>query len=302
MSIKTNEKDDNFFQSVESIPNDLSFDAILVLGGGVPEDINNPPIYTKIRCKLASQLYSSSSPRPKILTLSAGTAHLPQRLSADGLPIWESTASTSYLINQLNVKPSDVYAETTSYDTISNAFFARLNFCDIARWKKIMIITNQFHMERTKLIFDWIFNAPFSETDLSSGSTYELYYLSAPDIGLSEEAIEARKLKESKSASTVKNILSKKYDTVEKIFNFLTSEHSFYTASKLVERGMNDGSGIDTVEKLVQDSYGGVTASKRANTTNISPYLSFANGLLCGIVVMAAIMMLGKKSVHGKRQ
>lgn len=102
-------EDTKYFQSIKSIPKELIFDAILVLGGGVPEDISNPPTYTKERCKLAASIYSSSIPKPKILTLSAGTAHLPQALSADGLPIWESTASAAYLINHLNVKSSDVF-------------------------------------------------------------------------------------------------------------------------------------------------------------------------------------------------
>ena len=112
----------NYFHSVEQIPSEASFDAILVLGGGVPEDIRKPPIYTRERCKAASEVYhrhqsqSSSDAPPRILTLSAGTAHLPQALSADGLPIWESTASAAYLIHDLDVKPQDLFAETTSYD------------------------------------------------------------------------------------------------------------------------------------------------------------------------------------------
>lgn len=301
-----NNSQSNYFQSVESIPNDLTFDAILVLGGGVPEDINNPPSYTKERCNLASQVYfsssSSSSLRPKIITLSAGTAHLPQALSADGLPIWESTASAAYLIHKLNVDPKDIFAETTSYDTISNAFFARLNFCDIARWKKLLIITNEFHMERTKLIFDWIFHAPLSSASSSTNKDdYLLYYLPAPDVGLTGSAIQARKEKESKSAVNVKSYLSKKYDTIEAIFEFLTTEHSFYTASKLVERGMDDGT--RSVGKLVQDSYGGVSLNsqnKVGGSGQVSSTMPFLNGVIFGVGIMG-LMILAKKKRGGKR-
>ncbi len=302
-------EDTKYFQSIKSIPKELIFDAILVLGGGVPEDISNPPSYTKERCKLAASIYSSSIPKPKILTLSAGTAHLPQALSADGLPIWESTASAAYLINHLNVKSSDVFSETTSYDTISNAFFARLNFCDIAKWKKLLIITNEFHMERTKLIFDWIFHAPKSDTDCNNdvnSSNYELYYLPAPDKGLTKEAIQARKKKESKSASTVKNILSQKYNSIEKVFDFLTTEHSFYTASKLVERGMDDGSDQDAVSQLVQDSYGGVSIQGKVigQGKSTSSRLTFINGILLGIGLTTLMIMFGRRtkpSARGKR-
>ena len=315
----------NSFESISSIPSNLSFDAILVLGGGVPEDITNPPSYTKERCKAASEIYhktkSSSSKnndlhqqKTKILTLSAGTAHLPQALSSDGLPIWESTASAAYLIHELNVNPKDVYAETTSYDTISNAFFARLNFCDLVSWKKLLIITNEFHMDRTKLIFDWIFHAPLSSTSSKQEDPYELYYYAVPDVGLSPSAIEARTQKEQKSATTVKNVLSQKYNTIEDIFHFLTMEHSFYTASKLVERGMStgdEGGGGDGVNKLVQDSYGGVSLKKLNQNNESENYkkhrigglyneensmrVSFLFGTLFGI----AIMFLGSKARGG---
>jgi vancomycin permeability regulator SanA len=299
-------EDNNYFQSIKSIPKDLKFDAILVLGGGVPEDISNPPSYTKERCKLASSIYSSSKPKPKILTLSAGTAHLPQALSADGLPIWEATASAAYLIKHLNVKPSDVFAETTSYDTISNAFFARLNFCDIAKWNKLLIITNEFHMERARLIFDWIFHAPTSDADCNSTVTsknYELYYLPAPDKGLTAEAIQARREKESKSASTVKNVLSQTYTSIEEIFEFLTSEHSFYTASKLVERGMEDGSDNNAVGKLVQDSYGGASIQRKVigEGKSTSSSLTFLNGFLFGIGLTILIIMFGKRTIPNTR-
>ena len=327
----------NSFESISSIPSNLSFDAILVLGGGVPEDIINPPSYTKERCKAASEIYhKTSSPTnssnghhehnkngqreqtTKILTLSAGTAHLPQALSSDGLPIWESTASAAYLIHELNVNPKDVYAETTSYDTISNAFFARLNFCDLVSWKKLLIITNEFHMDRTKLIFDWIFHAPLSGNTTASTTTttsnkkeepYKLYYYAVPDVGLSPSAIEARTQKEQKSANTVKNILSQKYTTIEDIFHFLTMEHSFYTASKLVERGMSTGGDEGVVNKLVQDSYGGVSLKKKNQNENNykkhrigglyneehSMRVSFLFGTLFGI----AIVFLGSKARGG---
>ncbi len=312
-------KNDNYFHSVGQIPTDTTFDAILVLGGGVPEDIRTPPIYTQERCKVASEVYKalslpsgsvsspSSRPPPKILTLSAGTAHLPQALSTDGLPIWESTASAAYLIHELGIPSQDLFVETTSYDTISNAFFARLNFCDIVQWKKLLIITNEFHMGRTKLIFDWIFHAPNGgkNNNGNDDTPYELFYLSVPDVGLSEDAIEARRQKESKSAATVKNHLSQKYKSIEEVFEFLTTEHSFYTASSLVERGMDDGTAQDKVGKLVQDSYGGVSTrlGKGKGGSSLSPLsspTSFLYGIVVGMGVMA-LMLLSTKRGSGKR-
>jgi uncharacterized SAM-binding protein YcdF (DUF218 family) len=144
----------------EVIPMEIarSLDAILVLGGGVPSTISTPPEYVKTRCDAAAKValsVLSQSPSsndeerpinlmPAILCLSAGTAHLPQLLSIDGLPVWESTASAAYILDKYpRIPASKVFAETTSYDTISNAFFSRTSFTDIVGWKKLLIVTNE---------------------------------------------------------------------------------------------------------------------------------------------------------------
>jgi uncharacterized SAM-binding protein YcdF (DUF218 family) len=144
----------------EVIPIEIarSLDAILVLGGGVPSSISTPPEYVKSRCEAAAKVALSAlqvsatndneesfmNLMPAILCLSAGTAHLPQLLSSDGLPIWESTASAAYILEKYpNIPPSKVFAETTSYDTISNAFFSRTSFTDIVGWRRLLIVTNE---------------------------------------------------------------------------------------------------------------------------------------------------------------
>ena len=116
------------------------FDAILVLGGGVPSSLYEPPIYVQKRCDDASIIRGSRE--IPILTLSAGTAHLPQLLTEDGLPMWESTSSAAYLQQKHKIH-SHLYVETTSYDTIGNAFFARTSHTDIMKWRKLLVITNQ---------------------------------------------------------------------------------------------------------------------------------------------------------------
>ena len=209
-----------WFSSIDEIPNEVlqSLDAILVLGGGLPESSTNPPIYVKERCDIAAKIYqrTSKNTQTKILTLSAGTAHSPQLLNANGLPVWEATVSATYLMDELSIPASSIYVETTSYDTISNAFFARTNFVDFAGWKRLLMITNEFHIERTKAIFDWVFEVTSNQNE------YHLYYFSAPNTGLSERAVEARKTRERKSLDTVQNILSIQYKTLPKVFEFLT--------------------------------------------------------------------------------
>ena len=97
-------------------------------------------------------------PLPKVLCLSAGTAHAPQLLSPSGLPVWEATASAAHCLRgnaSLGLPgvapPTDVLVETTSYDTIGNAYFARVGHTDVAGWRRLLVITSDFHMERSKV-------------------------------------------------------------------------------------------------------------------------------------------------------
>lgn len=297
-----------------AVKNDL--DAIIVLGGGVPESVNDPPIYTKARCQAAAQVYQSlaihgngtnNRKPPKILALSAGTAHLPQLLSADGLPIWESTASASYLMNELQVPAEDLYVETTSYDTISNAFFTRTNFCDIADWKNLLIVTNEFHMKRTRYIFEWIMNAE-NPHEKQSSRKYNLSFLSVPDVGLSEVALKARYDREEQSAHNVKEVLSKNYPSLPDIFDFLNHNHSFYSAKKLVDRANLQQHQDETPNMMMlRQSYGGLSSegkssSHRRITRNWGMKTEFLRGVICGVVLvgLANLLFVKRKKIHVK--
>jgi hypothetical protein len=231
---------------------------IMVLGGGVPESVNDPPLYVKERCKVAADIFHSfSSTPPNILALSAGTAHLPQLLSHDGLPIWESTASAAYLMNTLGIDKDHVFVETSSYDTISNAFFARTLFTDIMGWKNVIVITSEFHMDRTRAIFDWIFGVQDERSNYDS--SYKLYYVATPDLGLSDEALDSRRKHEAKGAANVTENLRPKYTTIQKVWKFLNYNHDFYCAEKLVKKTESSVLEDCQVTAALKDSYGGIS-------------------------------------------
>jgi hypothetical protein len=106
-------------------------------------------------------------------------------------------------------------------------------------------------MDRTKAIFDWIFGI---END--SNDAYKLYYLEPPNVGLTEEAVRARKEREEKSQKSVEEILAPKYRTMKGVWSFLTQDHALYTAHKLVERGRATPSGTTPEDKALKESYG----------------------------------------------
>ena len=283
----------DLFHSPDDIPIDLvhSLDAILVLGGGRPKSIDHPPVFVERRCDDAIEVVrrrvtngnlggvkGSNRARQNfnqylpILCLSAGTAHLPQLLSADGLPIWESTACAAYILSKSNhikngngnsmatettVIPKEmIFVETSSYDTIGNAYFARTSHTEFNGWRKLLVVTNEFHMSRTMKIFDWIFSVP-TDADGNQIPRYELYYLESPNAGMISEVVAARKEREASSAKSVDN-LSQKFGTLRDVYGFLTKEHSLYAANLLVDRGHATAAEVveDSIKDAVKRSYG----------------------------------------------
>lgn len=153
-----------------------SLDAILVLGGGRPTSLASPPSFVKSRCDAAAKTALSVSPPPAILALSAGTAHVAQ-LMEGGLPVWESTASVGYIGEHYPFPPDRLFAETSSYDTISNAFFARTSFTDVNGWRRLLIVTNEvgsiFGLPRISRFesFTWTGRRRYSSGSLGMGTS-----------------------------------------------------------------------------------------------------------------------------------
>lgn len=151
---------ESIFKDPIDLPSNLLIetDVIAVLGGGAPSKLEEPPIYVQRRCDDAAkvvELRKNEMARSKmrkfheseylvpILSLSAGTAHMPQLMSQNGLPIWESTSSAAYLHKKHGITYEKLLVETTSYDTIGNAFYMRTTHSNLAGWKNILIVTNK---------------------------------------------------------------------------------------------------------------------------------------------------------------
>jgi len=227
------------------------FDCIVVLGGGVPLGPSTQLPFVANRCAAAVDVRSAhhGAAQPAILCLSAGTAHAAQLLSPAGLPVWEATVSAAECLKR-GVPSSHVFVETTSYDTIGNAFFARTSHTDHAGWRKLLVITSAFHVERSKAIFDWIFSLPGGV----EGEPYSLSYLATPDDGLSPRAVEARAAREAKSARTVREVLSVSHRSLGAVHAWISRDHDLYAAHKLAERASDAGA---HVAPALLASYGG---------------------------------------------
>lgn len=202
-----------------------TYDAILVPGGGIKNNHQLPP-RVQNRFDRALEIHQNQY----IIALSAGTTHKPPPLDNDGFPIFESRIGADYLIKK-GVEPRWILCETTSYDTIGNAYFSRVIHVDPRAFKHLLIITSASHMPRTKAIFQWVYGleSPFEQND------YTLVFEEVPDLGMDEELLQLRIQKEKKGLENVLR-LKEKIRTFEDFHQWLFTEHGAYSVSVPPER------------------------------------------------------------------
>ena len=163
------------------------YDAILIPGGGVREG-GELPLWVKLRLDQAVKIRDTEY----IITLSAGTVHKPPPLDEKGFPIFESIAAARYLIKQ-GISPEAILTEVSSYDTIGNAYFSRVIHVEPEGFRKLHVITSEFHMPRTKAIFEWIYSLD------NQDGRYQLTFDAVSDVGMNAKDLQARVDKEAES-------------------------------------------------------------------------------------------------------
>ncbi len=194
----------------------IEYDCILIPGGGLLLDGSLPP-WTKSRVDRALDLQDQIR---WIACLSGGTVHKPSPVNDAGYPIYESRAAAEYLINN-GLGPEKVLTEICSYDTIGNAYFSRLLFAEPFKLSKLLVLTSDFHMPRTRAIFEWI----YSLTPLPV--QFRLNFESLPDQGISPTALKARQKREKKSLDQTQ-ITRNRITTLSACFSWLYTEHGAY--------------------------------------------------------------------------
>ena len=158
-----------------------------------------------------------------IITLSAGTTHKPPPLDDRGFPIFESIAAANYLVRR-GLNPQQILSETSSYDTIGNAYFSRVIHVEPRRLRNLLIITSEFHLPRTKSIFQWVYGLEIDSTH------YQLNFESVTDESIDRQMLQARKEKERESLEQLSPI-KRQVKTLQDFHKWLFSEHGAYAAS-----------------------------------------------------------------------
>jgi uncharacterized SAM-binding protein YcdF (DUF218 family) len=189
------------------------FDAVLIPGGGLTDAGELPPY---VIARLDRALAHSAA---YFIPLSAGTPHRPPPLDARGYPIYEAVPTARYLAAH-GIAERRILAETFSYDTIGNAFFARLVHAEPRGLRRLHVVTSEFHMPRTEAIFRWVFG-------VSPAGGYELSFEEVENAGLSDEALEHRAARERASLGQVIS-LAQRIATLPELHEWMYTEHAAY--------------------------------------------------------------------------
>lgn len=138
---------------------------IIVLGGGITKN-GILPEFVKIRLKKAKDVLDLHN-NAKILFCGKYSF----LYSKENRPVkTEAEAAREYLIS-IGVPRKKIYIENKSKDTIGNAYYAKKLFFMPRKEKEAIIITSDFHIRRSKFIFEKIF-----------GKGYRLKFISTPSF------------------------------------------------------------------------------------------------------------------------
>ncbi len=144
-------------------------DIIIVLGGGISRE-GVLPLWVPPRLDKALELYQKGI-APRVLLSGKGR---------DDFPVAEAVAMRKYLTRR-DLDPLHVLEESLSRDTLQNAYFSRVIHLDPLGIKSVMVITNEFHIRRTELIFNFVL-----------GGQIKSAYQGVTDQGISQHDLELR--------------------------------------------------------------------------------------------------------------
>jgi uncharacterized SAM-binding protein YcdF (DUF218 family) len=147
-------------------------------------------------------------------------------LNAEGYPILESVAGAAHLLAR-GVSAARIQVEASSYDTIGNAYFSKLLHVDPAAWRNLAIVTSEFHMPRSRAIFEWVFGM--------EPKKYRLSFEAAPDDGLSEQLFQRRRDKEASALRSLQPLMRRIRD-LRSLHRWIHTEHNAYTAEGWIDR------------------------------------------------------------------
>lgn len=133
----------------------MQFDVIVVLAGGLTPE-GTLPQSVKDRVVVASNSYQHHRASKILMSgrWSSHWEHFPPLTTEAGL-------MRAYAIS-LGVPKKSILVEEHSQNTFENAFYVTKLFLEPNNWKKILVITSDFHIRRTSRIFSKLLGSEYS--------------------------------------------------------------------------------------------------------------------------------------------
>lgn len=204
---------------------------LIVPGGGLTTE-GSPTGWVHARLRKAAELYRyhtflGSSCR--VVTLSGGTPHKPMPIDPKSeFQVYEGEANARCLIAEHGIPATDVLEENWSLDTIGNAYMLRMMHTDVAGWRHLVIVNNEFHMGRTRAIFQKVFSLP------PTPEPYTLQFVEVANEGLDEDILKARKAREESSIATFRRN-TENFTSLRDMHKFIFSDHMAYSSKRLLK-------------------------------------------------------------------
>jgi hypothetical protein len=109
-------------------------------------------------------------------------------------------------------------------------------------FRKIVVITNDWHMDRTRCIFEKVLNLPEKGHNFDAkldrffpDKRYELSFESV-DSGIADESIlKARVDREKQSLHSFETNLADKWDSFQELHDWLFTKHDAYSSKRLLK-------------------------------------------------------------------
>lgn len=132
-------------------------DAIIILGSGINQD-GSLPGNLKLRVSKGVQLYTQGLAKNIVMSGNYSfwlddSREIPFRS--------EASAMREYAL-MLGVPETDIFIEEKSKDTLGNAFFTKIDYLEKNDWKQVMVVTSDFHLKRTKFVFDHVLGPQYA--------------------------------------------------------------------------------------------------------------------------------------------
>src|SRR4051812_41765975 len=129
----------------------MTDDAIIVLGKGIREDGTLPEIAWQ-HVRMGVDLYSAA-PAPIIMSGAYG-------LFEQHPACTEASAMREFAM-ELGVPDERIIVEEESRDTIGNAWFTKTRIVARRNWRRLVLVTSDYHMARAFWIFSKIYGPKF---------------------------------------------------------------------------------------------------------------------------------------------